>query len=515
MNPAPGREYEGLLGNNNGDPNDDFVSVAGVLEQPLEWADLHSLFADKWRVTNDTSLFEYDEGESADTFFIPGFPETPTNIENVPEELRLEAERACADVENQIAFQDCVFDVGCSGEDSFVEDHLIRDPEFNADIQTLAQSIELTNLEWGHSIEGTTLRDFAIADASITLTMTLLDAPRLNAFDSRSGKRLWQLDGVERCKPAIVNSEHVVVQLSAEESGALLLLDAQTGREIDRLVSEDNALVQCSGEISQGSSGRIILSNRNQSHGFRLTNNTLRLDWSSDYESDPLLAGFSPRGLRVLLNDNFYLSGIKAGAIHIFSLDANTGFARHEFATNLSLDAGLQKAGDDLLALTGAIGPDSQAIGITTSSSGTMTQAWSRSFSVDASDGITRSLANVAPGPNGFASWTTKLIDGRSRAGVAEFDAQTGLALWFSQTSSFDNNDQVVALSDGSYAVSPFGSSNFIESHQSDGSADFSLPYPAGTNFPVTLLNAGDDRIVVISTLEERSVVVALKTNER
>lgn len=122
-------EYEGLLGNANGQKEDDLVGTNGVLDLPPEFDDLHRSLADRWAIDEDTSLFSYADGESPATFRDLAFPASPANIENVPEDDRLAAEQACASIDNLIARQDCVFDVACTGDSAFVDDHEVRDPD--------------------------------------------------------------------------------------------------------------------------------------------------------------------------------------------------------------------------------------------------------------------------------------------------------------------------------------------------------------------------------------------------
>jgi len=69
-----------------------------------------------------------------------------------------------------------------------------------------------------------------------------------------------------------------------------------------------------------------------------------------------------------------------------------------------------------------------------------------------------------------FVSWTLQIQDyGRSKSGIAQLKPQTGLATFFSETSIFDNNDQIFALQDGGFAVSLLCSCKFVETYDAAG----------------------------------------------
>lgn len=59
----------GLLGNNNGEARDDLsLSDGTVLTPPVDFQQLYSDFVDQRRISATTSLFDYAEGESTETF---------------------------------------------------------------------------------------------------------------------------------------------------------------------------------------------------------------------------------------------------------------------------------------------------------------------------------------------------------------------------------------------------------------------------------------------------------------
>ena len=59
----------GLLGNNNGNPEDDLALKDGtVLSSPVNFNDFYTDFADGWRIEQEESLFDYGSGENTSTY---------------------------------------------------------------------------------------------------------------------------------------------------------------------------------------------------------------------------------------------------------------------------------------------------------------------------------------------------------------------------------------------------------------------------------------------------------------
>lgn len=76
---------EGLLGNYNGNPNNDLTLANGTVEPTdMSSATLYGVYADSWRVTQATSLLNYGPGQTTATFTDTGFPETPVSISSFP-----------------------------------------------------------------------------------------------------------------------------------------------------------------------------------------------------------------------------------------------------------------------------------------------------------------------------------------------------------------------------------------------------------------------------------------------
>jgi Ca2+-binding RTX toxin-like protein len=127
-------EIEGLLGNANGNPIDDFQLADGtILTTPLSPETLYGEYAASWRVDENTSM-------------LPGLPEqyvAPTRIltvDSLPETLRLIAEAAvdAVGITNPILREAAILDFALTGNQEFIEAAKLTDNTFNPIVGTVA-----------------------------------------------------------------------------------------------------------------------------------------------------------------------------------------------------------------------------------------------------------------------------------------------------------------------------------------------------------------------------------------
>lgn len=112
----------GLLGDFDGVRLNDYVTADGVqLDHPPTHDELHGRFSGSWRVTPDASLFDYAPGENTTTFTDPGFPRAAATAGSLSAEARQRAEATCraAGVTDPAFLEQCIVDVGHTGEDGF------------------------------------------------------------------------------------------------------------------------------------------------------------------------------------------------------------------------------------------------------------------------------------------------------------------------------------------------------------------------------------------------------------
>lgn len=136
--PRDGR-LVGLSGDADGDDGgDDFRTRAGeALAAPPEFETLYKVFAESWRITPEESLFDYAEGESTETFTNRDIPRRKMTLADLDPGARGNAERLCreAGVVETVALEQCVFDVGLTGDITFIDSALAQQtpPEFRLD----------------------------------------------------------------------------------------------------------------------------------------------------------------------------------------------------------------------------------------------------------------------------------------------------------------------------------------------------------------------------------------------
>lgn len=102
-------------------------AMPGSLHQ--RFVDLNQTFADAWRITPSTSLFDYAPGTSTATFTLKSWPaeKPPCTLAQgepaKPAELAV-AQAACSGVTGEKAKADCIYDVRVTGETGFAKTYL-------------------------------------------------------------------------------------------------------------------------------------------------------------------------------------------------------------------------------------------------------------------------------------------------------------------------------------------------------------------------------------------------------
>jgi hypothetical protein len=129
----------GLWGNNDGDGANDLSLRSGeVLEAPLAHDVLYGEFADSWRVTDDTSLFTYDFGQSTADFTDTGFPRYTIDLASLPEEVLASANATLDEMglTDPILRQFALYDLLLTGDEKYVESiqHFAAVPDTTAEV---------------------------------------------------------------------------------------------------------------------------------------------------------------------------------------------------------------------------------------------------------------------------------------------------------------------------------------------------------------------------------------------
>ena len=119
-------QITGLLGNLNGNPDDDIALRDGtVLPRPLEFDRLYGDYRDNYRVTSiEESLFTYEAGQNPDTFYNPNFPEAPYTYDDLTPELKAKGDAAALEAGYEpgtFEFESVAFDFAVTHDPGFLE----------------------------------------------------------------------------------------------------------------------------------------------------------------------------------------------------------------------------------------------------------------------------------------------------------------------------------------------------------------------------------------------------------
>ena len=114
----------GLLGNANGNADDDATAADGTGPPTgtLDAAFVYGPFADGWRVTSRTSLFDYGPGEGPEAFVDRRIPRRHPTVDGLDEAARAAAARICIDagVTAQPFLDACMLDAALGGDAALV-----------------------------------------------------------------------------------------------------------------------------------------------------------------------------------------------------------------------------------------------------------------------------------------------------------------------------------------------------------------------------------------------------------
>lgn len=120
--PSRIRQAVGLCGNANLTPDDDLAASSGSnLARPPSRGELYADYGSSLRVTQDGSLFDYAQGESAASFADAAFPTadgSPSRLESAAVDADI-AQCTSAQVADPLKQSACLFDVAATGQARF------------------------------------------------------------------------------------------------------------------------------------------------------------------------------------------------------------------------------------------------------------------------------------------------------------------------------------------------------------------------------------------------------------
>jgi hypothetical protein len=451
-------DVAGLFGNLDGNRDNDFATREGSqLSADLErdFEAFYGTFVNSWRITEEESLFQYEEGESTSTFTDLGFPAAPTNIDELDLAARADAETLCIDGGVIIAavLTNCVLDVAHTGDLSFVLAAMLD--------QLTARGVSRTELSAGTgavTAGPARLTEISGADLATGEGLVLVRASDedgrviLRAFDVETRALRWTVADVDpSCRPVIVDGHGVVARVAnsserlGDDRSALVLLSLVDGSELARFVGDgDDVLVGCAATLNATGDVVIHIAN-NQARGFRIGDD-ITLLWRHEFEGP--VGGHSPA-----VDGNFVVTSFldSEGAVALTSLGAETG----DVASSIALPgrfprtspAAIEPIGDGLLAISteGNLNVDA-AISLVDASGGELAVTWVQTYG---EDDIAAPPHLVRLGDE-LIGWTYS--GGRQQ--LAGFSVETAELLWLHVPQGGAAHNQVVVFGDDTAVIS-------------------------------------------------------------
>jgi hypothetical protein len=148
-------KVKGLLGNFDGNKANDVQNQEGKIINPFVLSELYPAYANSWRVSDNSSLFEYPTGKKTSDFTKIDYPNQKPEIST---SLRAWAEGVCwnSGILDEPYFSACVMDVALSGSDKYLisafgaEENKLRLIDF--DINKFTSFTDLNITPHGNSV---------------------------------------------------------------------------------------------------------------------------------------------------------------------------------------------------------------------------------------------------------------------------------------------------------------------------------------------------------------------------
>lgn len=196
------------------------------------YVDLYQKFGEAWRVTDQTSLFDYAPGKSTDTFTMRSWPpENPPCLIPETKPVRpvgeLVAQRACRPVTDEYSRKNCVFDVRVTGNPGFARTYVLSHGiQANSTRTTVSDDKDPTRAEEPVTFTATVARTALTGKGVPTGTVQfMLDGKnvgrpiRLDTF----GQARWKTLGL---KPG----KHTVLAAYSPSQGSVFLASTSGGQ---------------------------------------------------------------------------------------------------------------------------------------------------------------------------------------------------------------------------------------------------------------------------------------------
>jgi hypothetical protein len=199
-----------------------------LADHRLGFDEIHEDLADRWRVSDDTSLFAYDDGKSTDSYTVDDFPSFPMTTKALDPILLAQALDRCRQqgTTDPRRLENCALDVGASGDDSFAVEAARSQDEAGG---TIDDDDEAPLLVAAHARDVDEVRRLIDAGADLEVRDGTRLTPLLIAVFARDAAMAEALldAGADPANPW--NNEQTPLHLAAsfgDEEIVALLLDA-------------------------------------------------------------------------------------------------------------------------------------------------------------------------------------------------------------------------------------------------------------------------------------------------
>ena len=150
----------GLMGNDDGNSQNDLALPDGTVlaTNPVSADQLYGEFADGWRVTDATSLFTYADGQGTADFTDKTFPDRATTVHDLtPQQIAQgqAAAQAAGLTPGTAAYDDAVFDVGITGDDSYAQQAADLPPPPVPVVVAVVNNVPVTHADTAQTNEDT------------------------------------------------------------------------------------------------------------------------------------------------------------------------------------------------------------------------------------------------------------------------------------------------------------------------------------------------------------------------
>jgi len=147
---------------------------------------LYGIFEDSWRVSADTSLFDYTDAKTTESYINPDFP-APERVQTLadltPEQVAA-GEAACSSVVIEMLHAQCVYDVAVTGVNAFGDLYdLSAEIVDRGTIVPGGQAVRIANLFWDPTTGAVPLDVYAWTDAGAALVTTVKYGEVTEFFD--------------------------------------------------------------------------------------------------------------------------------------------------------------------------------------------------------------------------------------------------------------------------------------------------------------------------------------------